>query len=305
MRPIVKYLIAVRAPFFTASIVPVVLGTVIAWTDSGNLHWGLLGLTLLAGILIHAGTNLANDYFDHMSRCDESNREYLTPFTGGSRVIQNNILSAKAVLTFAWVCFSLSGLMGIYLAIKVGWQILLLGLIGFFCGFFYTAPPIFLVGRGIGEILVGLNFGILMTQGAYFVQTGRFSWEAVLASLPVALLITAVLYINEFPDYNADKDAHKNHLVVRWGRKKAVVGYVLLMSLSYALVLIGVALQSLPAWTLLVFLTFPLGWKAIKTAQINYDRPQQLVIANANTIKVHLGTGLLLSVGYIISKLVS
>ncbi len=304
MNPILKYLIAVRAPFFTASIVPVILGSVIAWTKSGSFNWVLFGLTLLAGILIHAGTNLANDYFDHKSSCDESNQEYLTPFTGGSRVIQKNILSAKEVLTFAWICFSLSALIGIYLALVVGWQILLLGLIGFFCGFFYTAPPVFLVSRGIGEIVVGLNFGILMTQGAYFVQTGSFSWEAVLASLPVALLITAVLYINEFPDYTADKDTHKNHLVVRWGRKKAVVGYVLLMSLSYALVLIGVVLSALPYWTLLVFVTFPLGWKAIKAAQIYFDRPQQLVIANANTIKVHLGIGLLLSVGYIISKLV-
>lgn len=304
MKTISKYFIAMRVPFFTATLVPVVLGSVIAWTKGGSFNWGLFGLTLLAGILLHAGTNLSNDYFDHKSSCDEFNLEYLTPFTGGSRVIQNQILSASEVLAFAWICFGLSGLIGIYLAIKTGWQILLLGLTGFFCGFFYTAPPIFLVSRGIGEILVGLNFGILMTQGAYFVQTGSFSLEAVLASLPVALLITAVLYINEFPDYAADKETHKDHLVVRWGRKKAAAGYVLLMSLSYALVLLGVILKSLPAWTLLVFVTFPLGWKAIKTAQIYFDQPQQLVIANANTIKVHLGTGLLLSVGYIISKLV-
>ena len=304
MRAMGKYIRALRAPFFTASLVSIVLGTAISWENTGNLDVVLLGLTLLAGLSLHAGTNLVNDYFDHKSGCDESNLEFVSPFTGGSRVIQNHILSAKSILTFGLVCFVISSLIGLYLAIKVGWPIFLFGVIGLFSGFFYTAPPIFLVSKGIGEILVGLNFGILMTQGAYFVQTQAFSLEALLASVPVALLIMAVLYINEFPDYTADKQTGKNHLVVRWGREKAVRGYIFLMLLSYPTVAIGVFIKSLPIWTLLAFLTFPLTFKAIKTAQIYFNQPHQLVAANANTIKVHLASGLLLSLGYIISKLI-
>lgn len=220
MRLVGKYIRALRAPFFTASLFPMALGSIVAWKNTGNLDGVLFALTLIAGLLLHAGTNLLNDYFDHKSGCDEANQEFIPPFTGGSRVIQNHILSDKSILTFGLVCFVLSSLMGLYLAIKVGWPILWFGVFGLFSGFFYTAPPIFLVSKGIGEVLVGLNFGILMTQGAYFVQAQAFSGEALWASFPLAFLITAVLYINEFPDYAADKQTGKNHLVVRWGRKK-------------------------------------------------------------------------------------
>ncbi|MCH7662806.1 MAG: prenyltransferase, partial [Chloroflexi bacterium] len=117
-----------------------------------------------------------------------------------------------------------------------------MGLIGVLSGYFYTAPPFKLVFRGIGELFIALDFGILLTVGSFFVQTGYFALEPLVASLPIAMLVAGILYINEFQDYKADKEVGKNHLVARMGRKRAAVGYSYIMWLTYAFIVIGVIL---------------------------------------------------------------
>ncbi|MFQ6059500.1 MAG: prenyltransferase, partial [Anaerolineae bacterium] len=195
----------VRAPFFTATIVPIVLGAVIAWVRVGTFHWGFFLLTLIGGLCLHAGTNVVNDYFDHLSGNDEINVEFVRPFTGGSRMIQKGLLQPQEVLRGALAFFAAGSLIGLYLAYARGPIILILGLMGVFCGFFYTAPPVYLARWGIGEFIVGVNFGLLMTLGSYYVQTRALAWEPVVAAIPVALLIAGVLYINEFQDVPADQ----------------------------------------------------------------------------------------------------
>ncbi|MDI6807746.1 MAG: 1,4-dihydroxy-2-naphthoate octaprenyltransferase [Candidatus Eisenbacteria bacterium] len=292
-----------RVPFLTASIVPVILGSAIAWTTAASFNWGVFWLTMLGGVLLHAGTNIANDYFDHKSGNDEINTEYVRPFTGGSRMIQQNLLTPRQVITGAFVCFIVGSIIGLYLAWLRGWPVLLLGAIGVFSGYFYTAPPFKLAHRGVGEIFVGMNFGILMTLGAYFVQTGSFSLSVAFAGIPVSLLIAAVLYINQFPDYNADKAVGKNHLVVRLGRERAVKGYEILMMAVYASIVIGVVGRILPVLTVLALLTFPMAMKAVGTARKHYADSAHLAPANAATVLVHLLTGLLLSLGYLVKGL--
>ena len=213
---------AIRIPFLTASAVPVLLGTAIAWAATGAIHWWFFLLTMIAGLLIHIGSNVINDYSDHKSGNDEVNREFVRPFSGGSRVIQLGLLTPLEVLAGATLAFLLSAGIGFYLAWARGPMILLLGAIGLISGLFYTGGIFNWAKRGIGELLVGLNFGILMALGAYYVQAQSFSWLPVIAAIPVSLLIAAVLYINEFPDYTADKQVGKKTLVVRLGREKAV-----------------------------------------------------------------------------------
>lgn len=298
------WLLELRAPFFTASIVPVILGAVIAWHRGGTFHAGYFLLTLIGGVLLHAGTNVANDYFDHLNRSDEINIEFVSPFTGGSRMIQEGLLSPREVITEALILFALGSLIGLYLTWARGAAVLVLGLIGLFSGFFYTAPPIYLAKWGIGEFFVGLNFGILMTLGSYYVQSRALAWEPVVAAIPVACLIAAVLWINEFQDTPADHAAGKDTLVARLGRRRAVTGYIFLLAATYLSILLAAALRVISPFALLALLTFPLAWKAIGVARLHYDDYQRLTPANATTIQIHMLTGLLLILGYLLDKVI-
>ncbi|MBN1504596.1 MAG: 1,4-dihydroxy-2-naphthoate octaprenyltransferase [Candidatus Eisenbacteria bacterium] len=302
MKKLALYLREMRAPFFTASVIPVILGASVAWSETGEFSPGLFALTLVAGMCLHAGTNIANDYFDHKSGDDEINVEFVSPFTGGSRMIQKGLLTPKEVLAESLVLFAIGGAIGVYLAAVKGPAILVLGVIGAFCGFFYTTPPVNIAARGIGELTVGLNFGTLMVLGAYFVQTGRFSTTAFLASLPVAMLIADVLYINEFPDCVADKAVGKTHLVARLGKEKAVWGYLALTLGAYVSILIPVIVRAVPAYCLLGLLTLPVAMKAISVAVANYADSPKLAPANAATIQLHMLTGLLVSAGFILDR---
>lgn len=302
MNKVKIYLMELRAPFFTATIVPILLGTAIAFNLTNSINWGFFILTLIGGIFLQAGANVINDYFDHKSQNDELNKEFISPFTGGSRMIQEKLMTPKEVLIEAIVCLVLGSAIGIYLTIKIGWVILAIGVFGVFSAVFYVDPKVKLVGRGVGEIFIGLNFGIAMTFGAYFVQTSQFSWIPIIASIPVAILIAALLYINEFQDAKADEAVGKNHLVIRLGKKRAANGYVFLMLATYLAVVIGVVTDSLPPITLSALLTIPIAFKAIKIAQENYDDSARLAPANASTIMNHLLTGILLIGSFFIDK---
>ncbi len=305
MKRILLLLEELRPPFLTASVVPVLLGAAVAWSESGEFSLSLFLLTLVAGVCVHAGTNVANDYFDHKSGNDEINVEYVRPFSGGSRLIQKGLLSPRAVLVESLVLFAIGGAIGVYLTVVVGPAILVLGIIGVFCGFFYTAPPVNIAAKGIGELTVGVNFGILMTLGSYYVQTGRFSVGAFLASLPVAILIADVLYINEFPDCTADKAVGKRHLVVRLGKERAVWGYLALTLAAYLAILIPVVTRAVPPYCLLALVTLPIAMKAINVAILNYADSTKLVPANAATIMLHLFVGLLVAAGFILDRVFS
>lgn len=294
------WLTEVRAPFFTATVVPILLGAVIGWARTGTFHWGYFLLTMLAGLLLHTGTNVANDYFDHKSGTDDVNVEFVRPFTGGSRMIQEGLLTPREVISGALAAYVLAAIIGLYLAYVRGPMIIVLGLVGLLSGFFYTAPPINLVSRGIGEFFIGLNFGVLMTLGAFYVQTGYLDWEPVVASIPVALLIAGVLYINEFQDAPADGSVGKDHLVVRFGRRRAALGYAILMALTYLSIVLGVILRITSPFTLIALATLPVAVRAITVARAHYDEYLQLVPANAATVFIHLLTGLLLSAAYLL-----
>lgn len=304
MNKLKLYLMEVRAPFFTASIIPVVLGSVIAFNMTQAFNWTYFVLALIGGVLLHAGANVINDYFDHLSKNDAINEDFVRPFTGGSRMIQQGLLSPKEVLIESIICLFIGSAIGLYLSYKLGWVILVIGIFGVLSAVFYVFPQINLAGKGIGEALIGINFGVLMTFGAFYVQAGKFSWVPIIASLPAALLITAVLYINEFQDARADHAVGKDHLVVRLGKRQAVKGYILMMLLPYLIVVVGVVTDTLPPISLIALLTLPLAFKSIKIAQTNYDDSLKLVPANASTIMNHLFTGLLLIISFFLDRVI-
>jgi 1,4-dihydroxy-2-naphthoate octaprenyltransferase len=289
-----------RAPFFTATIVPILLGAAVAWARGTPFALGLFLLTLLGGLFMHAGANMINDYMDHLRGTDAANVEYVRPFTGGSRMIQEGLLAPRQILFASVLCLALGSAVGFYLASVRGWAIVVMGAIGLFSAVFYVTPGFALSALGVGELFIGLNFGVLMTLGAYWVQVGSFAWEPVIASLPVALLIAGVLYINEFQDAAADGSVGRRHLVVRLGKRLAAQGYAALMIAVYLSLLLGVLLDHVTPWALLGLLTAPLAYRAVRVALVHYDDSLELVPANAGTIQIHMLTGLLMIVGYVI-----
>ena len=293
----------IRAPFLTASIIPVLLGAAIAWSHEISFSWPLFVLTLLGGTLLHAGANVANDYFDHKSGTDDINVDFINPFTGGSRMIQEGLLTPRAVLVGSLFLLAAASVIGIYLIYVRGYFILLLGLIGLFSGFFYTAPPFRIAHFGLGEVAVGLNFGILMTLGSYYVQAGTLDIEPVLVSVPVALLIVAVLYINQFQDYAADKAVGKNNIVVLLGKKRARHGYLMFVLITYLWILVAAILRDVSPFTLISLLTLPLAFGATKTLYSNYEKSKELAPANQSTIMLHLLLGVLLSIAYLLDRI--
>jgi 1,4-dihydroxy-2-naphthoate octaprenyltransferase len=298
-----RWLKELRAPFFTASIAPVLLGAAVSWAKGFPFSWGLFILTLLGGVLLHAGANVSNDYFDHRSGTDDINVDFVNPFTGGSRMIQDGLMTPRQVLVEAIVLYALAALIGVYLITVRGWAILLLGVAGIVSGFFYTAPPFRFVHNGMGEVLIGLNFGVLMTLGAYYVQAGSFDPEPIMVSIPVALLITAVLYINQFQDFTADRAVGKDHLVVRLGKKKARIGYILIIGSAYVWILVAAVSRRTSPYTLIALLTLPIAVKAVRTLLVHYERSEELMPANAGTIMVHASMGALLTIAYVLDKL--
>lgn len=297
-----SWIIELRAPFLTGTLVSIFLGTAIAWTRNSAFNPGYFLLALLGGIFLHLGANISNDYFDHKSGNDEINKEFIRPFSGGSRTIQLGLLSPKEVLAGALLFYASATLIGVYFAFTVGAFVLILGLFGLFSGLFYTAPFLNWAGRGIGEILVGINFGALMTLGAYYVQTGILALEPLAASIPISLLIVTILYINEFPDYTADKAVGKNNWVVRLGKDKAVYGYVALVLGAYIFVVLNAVLWITPPQVLLALIPLPLAIAGIRHTFKFHSETSKLAPANALTIAFHFLTSLLISCGYLLYK---
>jgi 1,4-dihydroxy-2-naphthoate octaprenyltransferase len=262
-------------------------------------------LALLGGVCAHLGTNVANDYYDHKSGNDEVNKEFVRPFSGGSRTIQQGFLKPKEVLGGALLFFAIAVSIGVYLSLMNGPIVLVLAMIGLVSGFFYTAPPFNWASKGAGEALVGVNFGVLMTLGAYYIQTQTLSLEPFIAAIPVSLLIAAVLYINEFPDYAADKAVGKRTLVVRLGRDKAAYGYAVIVFSAYASILLSVLFGIAPAYDLLALIPLPLAVEAVRHVSKFHSESLKLVPANAMTITLHLVTSLLVSIGYLLHRFAS
>ena len=293
------WMVIMRLPFLSATIVPILLGTAVA-SRYTNIDWFYFALTMLGGSLLHIGTNTSNDYFDHTSGTDEANYNYMVPFSGGSRSIQMGLISSKGMLYLSIITFSLSGLLGIPLIMKAGINILYLGFIGFLSGFFYTAPPFrFSSRKGIGELLIGLNFGPLMVVGSFLVQTNgeiTHAFEAVLAGIPIGFLVAAIVYVNQFPDHDGDKATGKNNLVVVFGPERARIGYVLLVVGAFISIIVTALNGTFPMLSLMALVTSVFSIYTIKTLYKHYDN-RLLQPANAGTIALHFITGVFFCIG--------
>jgi 1,4-dihydroxy-2-naphthoate octaprenyltransferase len=296
-----RFFLATRLPFLTASLVPVALGIAAAATQH-RFNLGLAALTLLGAVAVHLGLNVANDVFDATSGADDYNVNP-TMFSGGSRVIQYGLVSLRQMIAISAVAYAVAIAIGLYLASVAGWGLLWLGLAGVLISFFYTAPPLRLVHHGLGEPATALGFGPIMVLGAYYVQTGHYALQPLVLSIPVALLVMLILYANEIPDRVADARAGKRTLVVRLSRKVVLQGYGVAAALAYLALVVGVVAGLLPWPTLAALLTIPLAVKTLRGLEQNYDDPYVLMGSLQNNVVLHFSTGILLVAGTLLSLL--
>jgi 1,4-dihydroxy-2-naphthoate octaprenyltransferase len=290
-----RFFLATRLPFLTATLIPVFLGIAAAATDH-HVDWGLALLTLLGAVSVHLGLNIANDIFDALSGADDAN---VTPtmFSGGSRVIQYGLVTLRQMAVICAVCYAIAIAVGLTLVALTGIGLLWVGLAGVLISWFYTAPPLRLVHRGLGELAVALGFGPIMVLGAYYVQTQHYTLKAGVLSIPVALLVMLILYANEIPDRSADAKAGKRTLVVRMSKDAVVRGYEVSVALVYVAIVVGAALRIVPWPTLIALLTIPLAISTARGLREHYDKPYEVMASLQNNVVLHFVTGLLLIAG--------
>ncbi|MDD5064053.1 MAG: 1,4-dihydroxy-2-naphthoate octaprenyltransferase [Phycisphaerae bacterium] len=293
--------LATRPKFLTASIAPVLVGSALGFAISGSFSLHLFILALLAIMALHAGANVANDYFDHISRNDWLNQNP-TPFSGGRRFIQDGILSPKATLLLSLLVFTTGAILGtIIFLLTQSVFILALGLIGLLGGFFYTAPPLRLGYRSIGEPAIALLFGLLPVYGSYYLQTQTIGIIPLIPSVIVGILIFLVILINEFQDVAADAAVNKRTLVVRFGVPASIWIYRIALASSYLIAAVAILLyRPFTCAGLLYILTLPAAIVAIKVANKNNLLKPGQYRASKLTVFLHALGSLALIAGFII-----
>lgn len=272
--PVHRYVLATRPAFLTITIPGCLLGFALA----PAFHWGLAALSLALALLAHAGINVLNDYYDHLNGTDAANTGRLFPFTGGSRFIQNRVLSPRQTLLYGLSLFAVVMLGGLWLISHSGMGLFWIGLAGLGIGWAYSAPPLKLNSRGLGEVCVAAGF-LLIVAGCSFALQGSADPLAWVVGLPYALLVTNILYINQFPDREADRLAGKWHWVVRLTPEVAARGYWLILLLALlALLLAGLA-GVLSPWALASLAGFLPGLQAARLLSRHARDPGHLVPA--------------------------
>ena len=290
-----------RPPFHTVGILPFILGTILAYKINSAFSIEIFLLGVSGVILIMLSTYHMGEYFDY--REDEiSHRLYKSKFAGGSGVIPAGNMSRSVALWTGIISFLLAGLIGVILqfVLKTGPYTLLLGCLGAFPGFFYSTKPVRLVQRGIGEIFIGFCYGWLPVASAYYIQTGTIHPVIHWMAIPIGLTIFNVIFLNEFPDYEADKATGKKNLLYRMGKEKGHFLYVAFSLLASAAVLASpfwgipfkVIYFYLPVLTISLFIV-------VMMLRGKYEDRKMLEKLCGLNIAVNLGTSLAYILAYI------
>lgn len=275
-----------RTLFILFVALPVILGAAIAYVfdpDQFSLFYFLI--SVVAMMSLHAGTVIMNDFFDYRSGTDNINK-YRTPYSGGSGLLSEKILKPRQVLTVSIACFIFCIALGLYIVLTRSPFLVVIGIVGVLMGLFYTAPPVKLAYRGLGEAARMIATPLIVI-GAFIVQV-PMTWAelsqapmpllvAFFSSLPVAFLNTAALYIFEFPDYDADAATGKRNLVVRLGKKQAIYIFYFLSAMAYISVPVFILLGYLPVLSGVALIALPLSALSAYGLMNYSDSPKKLI----------------------------
>lgn len=279
---------------FMMSFISVSVGTALAATQV-SLDWVAYVLSVLGVVFLHAGTNAVNDYFDFKNRVDTT--EVPGGFSNESRVLIQKLLSPQQVLGIGLALFALSLPIGIYLTWAKGLPVLMIGMLGFLAGFFYTANPISFKYVALGEPMVFLMWGPLMVSGAYYVQARELSAQAIWVSIPFGILVALILLANNIRDIQYDGQVGIKTIATVLGKHQALQLYQLSAAIAYIIIVILIILKQLSLWGFLVMFSLPLAYKLVQT--LKQEVPPD---ADARTAQLDTAFGLLLIVSLILDQ---
>ena len=287
------WLMAARPRTLPAAASPVLVGTAVPAT-MGTFRIGPFIAAMLGALLIQIGANLSNDYSDARRGADTEDR------LGPVRVTAGGLVPPKQVLQATYVTFGLAVLCGIYLVVFSGWELLLLGALSIAAGVLYTGGPRPYGYEGLGEVFVFLFFGVVAVAGSAFAQSKDWPWEAFVLAIPVGLIASAILVVNNVRDMETDRRAGKRTLAVRLGRKRARDMYAAMIYLAFPTALLPLVGGDLSPWLLLCWLSLPLAVPLVRAVRTHTDGPTlNGVLAGTGRLQlvfcVLLGAGILLS----------
>ena len=288
------WLMAARIRTLPAAIAPVLVGTALAgWQHV--FHPLRFVAALIGAIFIQVGTNLSNDYSDARRGADAEDR------LGPVRVTAGGLVPPSQVLVATYVSFGIAILAGAYLVAVAGWQLLLVGAASILAGVLYTGGPKPYGYEGLGELFVFLFFGIVAVAGSYFVQVTHLDWKAFALAVPVGLLASGILVVNNFRDIDSDRRAGKRTLAVRLGRAKTRTMFAVIIYLAFVLAPVTWVFGPMKPWMLLPWLTLPLAAQIVREVRNRTDGPS-LNQALAHTGMLQLAFCTLLSAGLLLSR---
>lgn len=290
---------SVRPFSFTVSVIPPILGSIIALVDNSGLSmsWGFFLLTLIGCVAAHGGANILSDYCDYRKNVDREGTY------GSSGILVEKLMTPRYAFLESIVLFGTATVIGSYLVYAVPNGVNLIWLIGAgaFLGFFYTMPPFVLKYRAMGDFAVTLAFGVGMTLGAYFVQAGHYSWTPVLFSIPSALLVDAILHSNNLRDIKNDSVVKIMTLAMVLGEEGAKKMYYALIIGAYLVTVILILFGSLTWLALIVFISLPFAVKLIKTVQGKDEMSEaEFALTDVKTAQFHAAFSLLFIVALLI-----
>ncbi len=298
--PLTRYVAATRPAFLSVTLAGALIGLGSASVDGVVIDLDKALLTVFFALVAHAGANVVNDYYDALSGADAANQARLFPFTGGSRFIQNGVLSLRETRIFGYALLAAVIPAGLWLTAHSAGGLVWIGLAGLLIAWGYSAPPLKLMARGLGEGAIAAGW-LMVVLGTDFVQRGEFAARPLVAGLPFALLVAAVLYLNQFPDALGDASAGKRTLVVRLGLKKARWGYLVLVAAAYLWLVAAVMAGALPLWSALGLLPAVLSFQACRRLFREAHHPARLAPAIKATIAAANLHGLLISMALMLS----
>jgi 1,4-dihydroxy-2-naphthoate octaprenyltransferase len=293
----------IRPAYLPLSIMPVIVGSVLAWTQTiagksllGHFHVLRFLATLIAVILLQVGAHLVNDYYDYLKGIDTSNS------LGPGGLIQQGLIRPSRVLSFGLALLGFGAFVGVLVAISGGLLVFVFGLIGLLAAYFYSATPRPLSSMALGELVTFLVFGPCITLGAYIVQTGHIDRLVLLYSIPLGLLATAVIHLNNMRDTESDLQAGKHTLASLWGLRMNRTFYVVLLLGVYATIIALAIPHHAPHLVLLTLWTLPTAIVAI-TGVLRTDAPASLHLAMHQTTRVEMYFTLWLVVALFVTAL--
>lgn len=295
--PLVRYFAATRPAFLSVTLAGALIGLGTACADGLPIDAVKALLTVLFALVAHAGANVVNDYHDALNGSDAANQERLFPFTGGSRFIQNEVLTLAQTRRFGHALLLAVIPAGLWLTAHSASGLIIIGLAGLLVAWAYSAPPLQLMSRGMGEGAIIAGW-LLVVLGTDFVQRGAFATLPLMAGMPFALLVAAILYINQFPDRQADAAAGKRTLVVRLGADAASLGYAVLAASAYLWLTLAIVFGMTPPWSAVALLPAIFSFKAARLLLIHACQPQalgpaiKLTVAAANVHALLLAAAL-------------